>query len=96
MISDKETIGRHDSARANCVLGNLTAGAKLHEVCLPRSMRNPLVTERAEIAARAAAAKLCQQQKRRIVDVWTEDGMHAEFGMYRMFYVVTVPDGKAH
>lgn len=87
---------RHESQRANAVLSNLPPGAKLHELCLPRSVRKPTITERSEAVARVAAAKLCQRQRRRIVDVWAEDGEHWDWGLYRLWFVVTVPDGKAN
>ena len=92
----EEATTRHNSDRANAVLSNLSPGAKLHELCLPRSLRHPMVTERSEAAARLAAAKLCQRGARRIIDVWTEDGMHADWGMYRIWFIVTVPSNRVH
>lgn len=80
----------HMSERAAAVISN---GGRVFNLALPRSNRNPLVTEQSEGAARMAAAKLCQQHGMRILDVWKEFGEHDDWGLYTMYYIVV---GKAH
>jgi hypothetical protein len=80
----------HFSARAASAV---QAGSRVYTLALPRSNNRAHITEQSEIEARVAAAKLCQMNGVQLLDVWFEDGEHPDWGLYRMFYIIT---GKAH
>jgi hypothetical protein len=80
----------HYSARAAAAL---QAGSRVHTLALPRSSNRPWITSQSETEARQAAAKLCQRQNARVLDVWFEDGEHPDWGLYRRWYIIT---GTSH
>jgi hypothetical protein len=75
--------------RANAAVAD---GKKVFTLALPRSENRPWITEQSEAEARQAAARLCATKGLRIENVWFQDGMHPDHGMYRRWYMVMEKD----
>lgn len=86
---------QHQSGRAAQFLALKRDSEKLHELCLKRSDRNPMLNIEMERAAHVAAAKLVQRTGRAITNVWTEDGECPDNGKYRVWYMTTAPIGNS-
>lgn len=76
---------KHYSERAEAVRQN---GGRVFELCLRRSDRKVEVNDKAERAAHEACAKLLQQNRWSLLDVWKEDGVCPKNGMYRIWFIV--------
>lgn len=88
----KPSTYAHYSPRASARMGE---GRRIFTLALPRSENRPHITAKSEATARFAAAKLCQAKGLRIENVWFEDGMHDDLGMYRMWYIEAAPVTRA-